>query len=273
MSSGDIKIRTRDCPLCGTCGAHEFFTQSKVHKPMGYFGETEEEYGQGPSSPQHYRVEIYETTISLNCRQCVSGLTSSYMSVNDGLSSIFRNDKSLIRRVDPAQFEDIISDRFEKAGFSVSRAGKTNTPDGGIDLIATHPSSGIAPVVVAVQVKHHRNNRKTGVEAVDRMMAWRNDIFQFGFIVTNTGFTRDAHWKAAKPNAIGFIRLRDGSDVSRWLDDHFSSLEEAREIPEQVQLTSGLIVPIAFPAEQVTIAMGNIRKPRLVSKDTILNWP
>src|SRR5205814_8427075 len=96
------------------------------------------------------------------------------------------------------QFEQFVAERLDKMGFAVTLTGATNRKDGGVDIIGARVDPALGHFVIAAQVKHHRGNRSTGIEAVDRMLSFKNTVFKFGLVVTNTFFTTDAKWKAAK---------------------------------------------------------------------------
>jgi hypothetical protein len=91
-------------------------------------------------------------------------------------------------------------------------------------------------VVLAVQVKHHVGDQKTGVDAVDRLLAWKDSHFGVGMLVTNRTFTRDAVWKAQRERNAGFLGLRDFFDLKRWLEEQWGTEEEWREIPNRIEL-------------------------------------
>jgi hypothetical protein len=61
-------------------------------------------------------------------------------------------------------------------------------------------------------------------------------------IVTNTSFTADARDFAARAPAL--MRLRDFSDLMRWVADNFVDDAEWREIPRRIQLCEGIFVDV-----------------------------
>jgi hypothetical protein len=133
-------------------------------------------------------------------------------------------------------------------GYNVTLTGATNRKDGGIDLIAVPKAASLGTYVIAGQVKHHhRSDEATGVDAIDRMLAWKDTVFRAGLLVTNTRFTKDAIWKAQKDGNVHFLRLRDFSDLKRWLQDQYGSEEDWREIPDAVELAPGVVTDIPKP--------------------------
>ena len=98
-------------------------------------------------------------------------------------------------------------------GYNVKLTGETNRKDGGIDLIAVPKLASLGSYVIAGQMKHHRGDQRTGVDAVDRLLAWKDSVFRTGLLVTNTSFTNDAVWKAHKDGNAHFLCLRDFTDL------------------------------------------------------------
>jgi hypothetical protein len=160
-----------------------------------------------------------------------------------------RRTPELLHQLNPQQFERFVAERLDAAGYEVTLTGSTSSRDGGIDLIAVPRGSAIAPFLLAGQVKHHALGAKSGRDVVDRLLAWKNGPFAAALLVTNTSFTRDAIWAAAKDPT--FLRLRDFSDLRRWIVDKFSEEQDWREIPRQIELAPGVHIDI----------------PRLVSHD------
>ncbi len=72
-------------------------------------------------------------------------------------------------------------------------------------------------------------------------------MFGVGLLVTNTGFTRDAIWTAQKEQNKHFLRLRDFTDLKRWLEGRFGEEQDWREIPDRIELAPGIIVEIPRP--------------------------
>jgi Restriction endonuclease len=132
-------------------------------------------------------------------------------------------------------------------GFDVTLTGSTTTRDGGIDLIAIPKVRSVGSFLLAGQIKHHRGRQKTGRDAVDRLLAWKDTCFRLGLLITNTFFTRDAIWTSNEEAHRAFIRLRDFNDLKRWLEDYFHSQEDWQEIPQEVTLAPGVTIAIPKP--------------------------
>jgi hypothetical protein len=162
----------------------------------------------------------------------------------------FLEDTERLKQLPPDKFQYLIAGRLEDMGLSVQLVGDVYRKDGGVDIIA-YPNRGCAfPFLLAVQAKHHRSNRKTGspdVRDFHGLLTSRVSPFHMGMIVTNTSFTADAQWFA--DNNQNLLRLRDMKDISRWMKNDFMNEAEWREIPEKVELASG--VTIQIPKQQL----------------------
>lgn len=128
-------------------------------------------------------------------------------------------DSRSIYNLTPDDFEELILDRLLAMGVQAFRLGAANRKDGGIDIVFW--TTGLLPLLGAVQVKHHRSeNLKVPSSAVREMAgAMAPHHFNVGLIVTNTDFTADAKHQALAGSSI--IQLRDGAAVRKWIVDDF----------------------------------------------------
>src|ERR1039457_466898 len=163
------------------------------------------------------------------------------------LLRFLQEDPTRLRQLTPEQFERFAAERLDRMGYNVTLTGATNRKDGGIDLIAVPKLANLGSHVIAGQVKHHRGDQKTGRDAVDRLLAWKDSYFGVGLLVTNTAFTRDAVWTAQQERNARFLRLRDFTDLKRWLEDRFGEEEDWREIPDRIELAPGVVIEIPRP--------------------------
>lgn len=177
--------------------------------------------------------------------------------VTPELIRLLRADPTLVHELSPETFEHLIAERLERMGYDVTLTSPTMRRDGGIDLIAVPKLRNLATFLLAGQVKHHRAGLKTGREAVDRLLSWKDSAFRLGLLVTNTSFTRDALWAATLDPNKHFLRLRSFDDVTRWLRDNFWSEEDWKELPKEVTLAPGITVRI----------------PRVTIRDSWTIWP
>ncbi len=165
-------------------------------------------------------------------------------------------DPERLKQLTPAQFELLLADRFEAMGLCVQLIGKTNEPDGGIDLIAyPDPRSNQPKYLLAVQAEHHRTDRKTGAPKVQKFVGAMSEApaIRFGFVVTNTNFT----WNAEKvaEHMPHLLRLRNLEDLLRWFRDDFNNEAEWREMPDFVEF-GGYRVPILKPKMPTLLSDG-----------------
>jgi hypothetical protein len=163
------------------------------------------------------------------------------------LLQFLQEDPSRLQSLTPDEFERFVASRLDRMGYSVTLTGNANQKDGGIDLIAVPRSANLGSLVIAGQVKHHRGDQKTGREAVDRLLAWKDSYFGVGLLATNTAFTKDAIWAAQQGRNARFLRLRDFTDLKRWLQDQWGTEEDWREIPDKVELAPGVVIEIPRP--------------------------
>lgn len=166
------------------------------------------------------------------------------------LLQFLQEDPTRLRSLTPDQFERFVAERLDRMGYNVTLTGASNRKDGGIDLIAVPKSGDVGSVVIAGQMKHHQRDQKTGRDAVDRLLAWKDSYFGVGLLVTNTNFTHDAVWTAQQERNARFLRLRDFTDLKRWMEGQFGAKEDWREIPDRIELAPGVVIEI--PRPQIT---------------------
>lgn len=160
----------------------------------------------------------------------------------DLVDKLLRNPDELYR-IGAECFEDLVQNRIEAMGFKAQRITKTFSKDGGIDLLFWREDAPF-PFLGAVQAKYHSSsNKKTGARDVRDFAGTLAALpIAVGVMVTNTAFTFDAQWVASKLHS--HIRLRNQSDLRRWISGHFVDALEWREIPAEIELCPGVRVRI-----------------------------
>jgi len=140
------------------------------------------------------------------------------------------------------QFEELVCERLSAMSFEARRTGRTNRKDGGIDIVFWN--EGPFPILGAGQVKHHRSCRKLiGPDVIrDFRGVLATHPVQFGVVITNTTFTPDARWFA--DHHRGLIRLRNGEDLRKWINDDFVTDEFWRTVPAKIELCPGVEIEI-----------------------------
>jgi hypothetical protein len=160
---------------------------------------------------------------------------------------LLRDSPEQMSRLNPAEFENLIANRLDRMGFDVVATGAVYSPDGGIDLIATPKQRNLGSFLLAAQVKHHATGRPVTREDVDRLLSWKDSVFRLGLLVTNTQFTAPARWIAQQERNRHFLRLREFSDLKRWLYDNFDDDAEWSELPSFIELAPGVSIEIPKP--------------------------
>ena len=114
----------------------------------------------------------------------------------------------------------------------------------GVDLLFWPRTTSTFPFLGAAQVKHHRNLNATERPATVREFSGTlaGHPFNAGLLVTNTSFSPDAKWFAREDAKL--MKLRDCSDIRRWLLDDFTDEAEWREIPPSTELCPGVVARI-----------------------------
>jgi hypothetical protein len=167
--------------------------------------------------------------------------------ITTSLLAYLCEDIERLKQLSAEQFQYLIADRLEQWRLGVQIVGHVNRMDGGIDIIA-YPRTPSIPFLLAVQAKHHRLNRKTSVGDVRDFygaITSRANSFHFGIVVTNTAFTPNAQFFAECNKTL--LRLRDASDLRRWLNNDFDNPFEWRELPSKVLLAPGVEIEIPRP--------------------------
>lgn len=136
----------------------------------------------------------------------------------------FEEDPERLKQFTPERFELLLANRFEAMGLCVQLIGRTNAPDGGIDLIAyPDPHLNQPKYRLAVQAEHHRTERKTGATEVcwchvsSATLSPRISRDEYGFYVDGGSIGK---------NQGHFLRLRSLEDRLRWFRDDFNNEAE-----------------------------------------------
>jgi hypothetical protein len=160
------------------------------------------------------------------------------------LSEKLAIEPTLVHSLNPEQFEEFICDRLFAMGMEPLRVGRSNRKDGGIDVLFWPRALASFPFLGAAQIKHHRDlTQKEGPGTVREFHGTiGSHPINAGLIVTNTSFTSDAHWFAREHARL--VKLREFSDIRRWLFNRFDDNAEWRELPRSIELCPGVIVNI-----------------------------
>ena len=172
----------------------------------------------------------------------IQSVRGELIDVTQALLDHLRIAPEKIYRISAEQLEEVVCERLSAMGFEARRIGRINRKDGGIDVIFWN--AGPFPILGAAQVKHHRDrNISNGPDIIrDFRGVLATHPFQFGVVITNTTFTPDARWFAEHQR--GLIRLRDGEDLRRWINDEFVTNELWRIVPSRIRLCPGVEISI-----------------------------
>lgn len=153
-------------------------------------------------------------------------------------------DPREMHQLTPDQFEEFVCDRLYAMGFEPKRVGAINRKDGGLDVLFWPRLRAAFPFLGAAQIKHHRNpKRREGPETVRELAgAIAGHPISAALLITNTAFTPDAKWFAKERTKL--IRLRGFDDMKRWIAGQFEHSDEWREIPTEIEICPGVVVPI-----------------------------
>lgn len=174
--------------------------------------------------------------------------TVSMVSFSDELLTWLLEDTERLKLLTPEKFQYLVADRLAQMGLDVQLVGDIYSKDGGVDIVAYPKARCAFPFLLAVQAKHHRSNRKTvtsDVRDFHGVMTSRSSPFHVGMLITNTAFTADAKWFTDNNKTL--LRLRDSTDLSRWMKNDFINDCDWREIPDKIELAPGVHISIPKP--------------------------
>ena len=133
-------------------------------------------------------------------------------SVKNALEDYIANPE-LLRKISSREFEEVIESVLHQMGFETILTPATR--DGGKDIIAKGYIHGI-PIVLDVECKQYRPDRKIGIGIVQRMRAVQaDDHANKSVIVTTSSFSSDAREYADDH----MIALVDMDGIKQWLRD------------------------------------------------------
>lgn len=187
---------------------------------------------------------LYRWAQALDLIATTTAARVEIIEITPRIKRLLEEDPRLLSQLTPEQFERFVAERIDRMGYDVTLAGAATLRDGGIDLIAVPKVRTVGAFLLAGQVKHHSSRRRTGREAVDRLLAWKDSDFRLGLLVTNTDFTRDARWVAELEQHRKFVRLRNFDDLKRWIRNDFTSDRDWREVPEQIDVAPGITIRV-----------------------------
>jgi hypothetical protein len=138
-----------------------------------------------------------------NIREAAESVINTVESVT---GSFWTKDK--IMKVNPYEFEELLSELWEEMGYETYRTARSN--DRGVDVVAEGGNK------IAIQAKRHQGN--IGSPKVREMVgSTQVKNADEGILVTTSGFTKDAEQTAGE---IENVRLIDGDELVDMLREH-----------------------------------------------------
>lgn len=162
---------------------------------------------------------------------------------NKELLEWVRHDPRRLMQVGPQGLEDLVLELLESFGFSAASIGKANRPDGGVDIIARRCDP--VDYLMAVQIESHETRKKLTKPAKARELAGVVNAgpFNFGLLVTNTGFTSNA--LQFLDELSKYLRRVAYPELCQWLVGNLvmEPTSESR-LPSAIKIPSGPTVKI-----------------------------
>jgi HJR/Mrr/RecB family endonuclease len=133
--------------------------------------------------------------------------------VDTSLIPRIKADPSLIYRVHPRQFEEVIADIFSKFGFLVELTKQTR--DGGRDIIALLNKMDINCKYI-IECKRYAPTRKVSIGIVQRLLGVKvAEAANKAILVTTSSYTLDA--RRFESNHLWDLSLKDNNDILGWI--------------------------------------------------------
>jgi Restriction endonuclease len=164
-----------------------------------------------------------------------------YVCAGAELTKAILADPQQVARLLPKEMVEFVCDRFTAMGLNVEIPRPSIfQSDGGIDVFFW-PRSGLKYVGIA-QIKARQNNKKEGPGEVQKLggVLTSHRSFDFGYFISNREFTADAIHYAQR---IG-LRLRGPKELAYWAVNNADDAGEYQHLPERLELTSTLTLPL-----------------------------
>lgn len=137
------------------------------------------------------------------------------VTLQSSVLQLLRSDPTLLDKITPRQFEELIYEIFSNLGFEAQLTARTR--DGGCDLIAFQKDAlGIMTKYVVEGKHYHPQKNRVGVSVVRQLSAVRQKHgAHHGVIVTSSFFTADA---IEENSQFYGLQLSDRSKLLEWLN-------------------------------------------------------
>jgi len=171
----------------------------------------------GDSQKRLIASDIYdlkEIKIEIEKNKPLDKISTDIIKVSDSLLKTIINNPSILYKVSPYLFEEIIADILSKLGYNVQKTPKSH--DGGIDLrIAQKSDLGI--FLYLVECKRFSPDHKVGVDVIRQLYGVVTQTNSTGGIaVTTSSFTKNAiNFQKSVPFKLS---LMDYFNIQEWLE-------------------------------------------------------
>jgi restriction endonuclease Mrr len=138
--------------------------------------------------------------------------------IHDELIKDLRNEPTLVHKISPVEFEELVAFLMRKRGYEVFQTPRSR--DGGKDLIAKFKTPLGDNFVCYVECKKYDLSNPVGVEYIRSLYGVvESDKVNLGMLVTTSRFTRGAiDFGKLHENRL---KLKDFVDLKDWLNTGF----------------------------------------------------
>jgi restriction system protein len=128
------------------------------------------------------------------------------------------HDNSLLLKIEPREFEEIIAEMLSSQGFKVELTKQTR--DNGYDILALKYLDGHIPLKFLVECKRY-TTQKVGVEIIRSFKdVIATEKANRGIIVTTSYFSKDAQKKQADSPYL--LDYKDKDNVIKWVQNYWA---------------------------------------------------
>ncbi|MCK4564627.1 MAG: restriction endonuclease [Verrucomicrobia bacterium] len=133
--------------------------------------------------------------------------------INDEMIALLRKNPALMREMHPRDFEKLIAELLERAGYVTELTPSTN--DGGVDIYAAR-NDGVGKFLYLVECKRYGERNPVGVQIVRSLHGVvQQQRANGGLVVTSSYFTKGA--KEFTSEISHQMHLHDYINLQQWL--------------------------------------------------------
>lgn len=140
-------------------------------------------------------------------------LITDIREINDEVLELLKKDPSAMRDMRPRDFEKLIAELLDRAGYETELTPATN--DGGVDIYAAR-NDGLGRFLYLVECKRYAENNPVGVQIVRSLHGVvQQQRANGGLVVTSSFFTKGA--KEFRSEISHQMHLHDYINIQKWL--------------------------------------------------------